>query len=88
MKTKPINWLWYALGALYFLVPLIATFDFSLRAKKGILSFLAYLQVLNTPEFYDSFLFSLEMAVFTIIIGILLVLPTVFCSMAIDGCRP
>ena len=78
MKSKPINWLWYALGALYFLVPLIATFDFSLRAKKGILSFVAYERVLATPQFYESFLFSLEMAVLTIIIGILLVLPTVY----------
>ncbi len=36
------SWLWVVLGLLYFLVPLLATFLFSLRAKKGVLSFLAY----------------------------------------------
>ena len=78
MKSKLIAWLIYVLGALYFLAPLIATFDFSLRAKRGILSLLAYQNVLATDKFYESFLFSLEMAVLTIIVGMLLVLPTVY----------
>ena len=78
MKTKPIAWLWYALGAAFFIVPLLATFDFSLRAQKGVLSFKAYQNVLSTPQFYQSFFFSLQMAVITIIVGILLILPTVY----------
>ncbi len=72
------SWLWVAIGVLYFVVPLIATFDFSLRAKKGVLSFLAYERVFKDPAFWKTFTFSLEMAVLTIIFSILLVVPTVF----------
>jgi putative spermidine/putrescine transport system permease protein len=72
------SWLWVAIGALYFIVPLIATFDFSLRAKKGVLSFLAYERVFKDPAFWKTFTFSIEMAFFTIIFSILLVVPTAF----------
>jgi putative spermidine/putrescine transport system permease protein len=72
------SWLWVAIGVLYFFVPLIATFDFSLRAKKGVLSFLAYERVFKDPAFWNTFTFSLEMAVVTIIFSVLLVVPTAF----------
>jgi putative spermidine/putrescine transport system permease protein len=72
------SWLWVAIGVLYFIVPLIATFDFSLRAKKGVLSFLAYERVFKDPAFWKTFTFSIEMAFFTIIFSILLVVPTAF----------
>ena len=32
-------WFWMILGILYFFLPLLATFLFSLRAKLGVLSF-------------------------------------------------
>jgi putative spermidine/putrescine transport system permease protein len=67
-----------AIGVLYFFVPLIATFDFSLRAKKGILSFLAYERVFKDPAFWKTFTFSIEIAAMTIIFSILLVVPTAF----------
>ena len=57
---------------LYFLLPLIATFDFSLRAKKGQLSFLAYQRVFEDPNFWDTIKFSLIIAVFTILVSIVL----------------
>jgi len=72
------SWIWVLLGLLYFFVPLIATFDFSLRAKKGVLSFLAYERIFNDPAFWKTFIFSLEMAVVTIIFSILLVVPTAY----------
>ncbi len=72
------SWLWVAIGVFYFVVPLIATFDFSLRAKKGVLSFLAYERVFKDPAFWKTFTFSIEMAFFTIIFSILLVVPTAF----------
>ena len=72
------SWLWIVIGVLYFFVPLIATFDFSLRAKKGVLSFLAYENVFKDPAFWKSFSFSLEMAVLTIIFSVLLVVPTAY----------
>lgn len=79
MKTKSFwSWVWIALGTLYFVLPLIATFDFSLRAKKGTLSFLAYQNVFKDPNFWHTIGFSLEIAVFTIIVSILLVTPTAY----------
>ncbi len=72
------SWLWIVLGVLYFVVPLIATFDFSLRAKKGVLSFLAYEHIFKDPAFWNTFTFSIEMAVFTIVFSILLVVPTAY----------
>jgi putative spermidine/putrescine transport system permease protein len=79
VKTKSFwSWVWIALGTLYFVLPLIATFDFSLRAKKGTLSFLAYQNVFKDPNFWHTIGFSLEIAVFTIIVSILLVTPTAY----------
>jgi putative spermidine/putrescine transport system permease protein len=72
------SWLWIILGTLYFIVPLIATFDFSLRAQKGVLSFLAYQRVLQDPQFVDTFSFSVEMGVLTIIASLILVTPTAY----------
>lgn len=79
MKRKSIfSWLWIILGVLYFILPLYSTLDFSLRAKKGELSFLAYQRVFEDPDFWSTILFSLEIAVFTIIVSIILVVPTAY----------
>jgi putative spermidine/putrescine transport system permease protein len=72
------SWLWIVLGALYFLIPLVGTFIFSLRAKKDVLSFLAYQQVFEDPQFYRTFTFSFEMAIFTILVSLVLVVPTAY----------
>ena len=79
MKRKSFwSWLWIVIGAIYFILPLYATFDFSLRARKGVLSFLAYQNVFKDPNFWSTIGFSLEIAVFTIIVSILLVVPTAY----------
>ena len=72
------SWLWIILGTLYFLLPLISTFDFSLRARKGILSFQAYLNVFKDPSFWATIRFSLIIALFTILVSIILVVPTAY----------
>jgi putative spermidine/putrescine transport system permease protein len=72
------SWLWMIIGVLYFVVPLIATFDFSLRARKGELTFLAYQRILEDPQFVRTILFSLEMAILTILVSIILVVPTAY----------
>jgi putative spermidine/putrescine transport system permease protein len=77
-SPKFVAWLWIFLGALYFIVPLIATFEFSLRAQRGVYSFLAYENVFKQEKFFESFGFSLQMALLTIVFGVLLVLPTVY----------
>jgi putative spermidine/putrescine transport system permease protein len=67
----------FVLGTLYFLLPLGATFLFSLKGTRGVLGFSAYLNVLVDPRFLRTFLFSLEMALLTIAGGLVLLLPTV-----------
>jgi len=72
------TWLWLIVGILYFLVPLYGTFDFSLRAERGTLSLTAYQRALTDPEFVRTFFFSFRMAVVTIIVSILLIVPTAY----------
>ena len=79
MKLKSFwSWLWILLGAIYFIVPLYSTFDFSLRARKGVLSFLSYENVFKDPNFWSTFRFSIVIGFFTILVSILLVVPTVY----------
>jgi putative spermidine/putrescine transport system permease protein len=77
MKRKTgLSWLWFAIGVTYFFLPLLATFLFSLRGRKGVLSFDAYANVFADPQFLATFGFSLEMAVFTVIASLALIVPT------------
>lgn len=80
MIKRPKFWSWIAFGGglFYFFVPLIGMFEFSLRAKRGEYSFLAYQNVLGDPQFQQTFFFSFVMAMFTIVWGVLLVTPTAF----------
>ena len=80
MKRQSRAGAWTAMivGSLYFLIPLIATFEFSLRMRRGTYSFDAYRVVLADPRFQASFGYSMLMAVLTIIVGILLVVPTAY----------
>lgn len=78
---KKINffaWFWIILGALYFFVPLYGSLDFSLREQRGVLSFLAYQNVLNDPRFRSSFTYSTLLALATIIVGLALIVPTAY----------
>ncbi len=75
-KKTGLSWLWFAIGMVYFFLPLLATFLFSLRGKKGVLSFVAYEHVFKDPQFLRTFGFSLEMAILTVILGLVLIVPT------------
>jgi putative spermidine/putrescine transport system permease protein len=77
-RASPWAWFWLILGFIYFFLPLFATFDFSLRALRGTLSFEAYRRVFNDANFYTSFFFSLRMALLTIVASVLLVVPTTY----------
>ncbi len=72
------SWLWMILGILYFFLPLLATFLFSLRAKLGVLSFTAYDNVFKDPMFIRSFGYSVLWATLTIIVGVFLFVPTAY----------
>lgn len=77
-RAKVWSWIIFAVGALYFFLPLVATFEFSLRARRGTYSFDAYQTVLADPEFRATFVYSVVMALLTIVIGLMVVLPTAF----------
>ena len=72
------HWIALGLGTLYFLVPLIATFEFSLRMRRGEYSFDAYWVVLADPRFQATFGYSTMLALATIVVGVLLVVPTAY----------
>jgi putative spermidine/putrescine transport system permease protein len=79
MKQSKLGpWLAMAVGTLYFLVPLICTFEFSLRLRRGEYSFDAYRIVLADPQFQATFLYSTVLALATIVVGVLLVVPTAY----------
>ena len=71
-------WLALAVGMTYFFLPLIATFEFSLRMQRGVYSFEAYRVVLADPKFRATFGYSVAMALLTILMGVLLVVPTAY----------
>lgn len=75
-KRGRAAWVWLSLGTAYFLLPLAATFLFSLKGRKGVLSFAAYGNVFRDPRFLSTFTFSAEMAVATILAGLALIVPT------------
>ncbi len=71
-------WLVFGLGAAYFIVPLAATFEFSLRMRRGTYSFDAYASVFADPYFASSFTYSVVVGLFTIVVGIFVVVPAVY----------
>jgi putative spermidine/putrescine transport system permease protein len=77
-RLTPSNLLWLVLGAAYFLIPLYGTIEYSLEDGPGKYGFDAYRQILQDPAFASSFLFSLKLAVATVILGTLLMVPTVY----------
>ncbi len=79
MKQSRIGaWIAIVVGALYFLVPLIGTFEFSLRMRRGVYSFDAYRVVLTDPRFQATFGYSTLLAFATIVVGVILVVPTAY----------
>jgi putative spermidine/putrescine transport system permease protein len=73
---KSFSWLWLVMGMLYFFLPLFATFLFSLKGKKGVMSFVAYQHVFADPNFLKTFGFSLQMSIYTVLVGLILIVPT------------
>jgi putative spermidine/putrescine transport system permease protein len=68
-------WLIFLAGVLYFFLPLLGTFAFSM---KSIPLFSAYTGVLQDPKFYTSLGYSFIVGVVTIIVSISLMVPTAF----------
>jgi putative spermidine/putrescine transport system permease protein len=77
-QSKIGSWLAIIIGTLYFLVPLIGTFEFSLRMRRGEYSWDAYRVVFSDPAFQATFAYSTILALATILVGIFLVVPTAY----------
>ena len=71
-------WIVFALGAAYFFIPLIATVEFSMRMRRGAYSFDAYQIVLGDERFQATFMYSVIAAIFTIVLGVLIVVPAAY----------
>jgi putative spermidine/putrescine transport system permease protein len=71
-------WLILLLGAMYFLVPLGATFYWSLRAEKGVLGFESYRRLFADARFWPTFTESVINAVAAILLSLLIIVPTAY----------
>ena len=79
MKRSRIwAWLVFGFGAAYFFLPLIATLEFSMRMRRGAYSFDAYRIVLGAAHFQATFGYSVLIALITIVVGVLIVVPTAY----------
>lgn len=77
-RTQFSAWVIYILGGLYFLVPLGATFYWSLRAEKDVLGFEAYRKLFADTNFLPSFSQSIVNAIAAILISLIMVVPTAY----------
>jgi len=68
-------WIVFVLGFLYFFLPLLGTFAFSMRAQP---LFSAYAIVTDDPKFASTLIYSFVIGVLTIIVSIVLIVPTAY----------
>jgi putative spermidine/putrescine transport system permease protein len=75
-------WLVFIVGFLYFFLPLLGTFEFSLGHPLGPVhapaTFDFYREVINSPAFWGSLGYSFIVGVITIVISVALIMPTAF----------
>jgi putative spermidine/putrescine transport system permease protein len=76
--TRLWSWVAFLIGALFFALPLIGMSEFSLKMRRGVYSLDAYVKVLGDPRFQETFGYSVLMALFTIVFGVLLIVPTAY----------
>ena len=74
-RLNPWRWVVLGLAALYFLVPLASSVIFTVDVPGQGVTFDAYTQIVSTDGFVSSLLLSLELALATIAIVLLLMVP-------------
>lgn len=72
------SWVWFLLGALYFILPLYATLDFSLQMERDVIGFKAYEKAFADKDFVSTFTYSNILAFATIAVSIILIVPTAY----------
>jgi putative spermidine/putrescine transport system permease protein len=82
MRARFAWWLIFVIGVLYFVVPLLATFQFSLGNPWGPVgappTLDYYTSVLSSPDFWGSLGYSFVIGFITIVVSIALLLPTAY----------
>jgi putative spermidine/putrescine transport system permease protein len=77
-RKSPVRFLWWLIflaGVVYFALPLIGTFVFSIKAVPPAS---AYTDILSDPQFFSSLAYSFIVGIITIIVSIALMVPTAF----------
>lgn len=77
-RNRTWAWIVFAIGASYFLLPLIATIKFSLEIRKGGWTLDAYTNVFADPRFQQTFGYSLFIGLCTVIVGLVIVVPAAY----------
>ena len=72
---KVVWWIVFIIGFLYFFVPLLGTFAFSMRSDP---LFSAYAVVVDDPQFASTLFYSFLIGIITIIASSILIVPTAF----------
>ena len=86
---RTFAWAAFLLGSLIFILPLLGMTEFSLSMRRGVYSLDAYRSVLADPQFRATFSYSVMMALFTIVFGVFLVVPTAYwVRLKLPGLRP
>lgn len=68
-------WLIFVLGFAYFFLPLVATFEFSMRSKPALS---AYSNALADPKLFSTLLYSFVVGLLTIVLSTVLIVPTAY----------
>ena len=76
--NKLFAWIAILFGATYFALPLIGMTEFSLKMRRGVYSLDAYRAVFADPTFWATFGYSLALSAATIVVGVVLVVPTAY----------
>jgi putative spermidine/putrescine transport system permease protein len=87
--SRLVAWLIFLGGVLYFLIPLGATFWWSLRAEKDTLGFEAYRRLFEDSRFWPSLTQSVVNAIAAIILSLIIIVPTAYwVTLRIPKLRP
>jgi putative spermidine/putrescine transport system permease protein len=71
----PWAWIVFIIGVLYFTIPLIATFEISMRSKPFLS---AYTNSFADPRFFSSLAYSFVIGAITVVLSIALIVPTAY----------
>ena len=73
--AKVISWIVFVLAMIYFILPLIATLEFALRAKPA---FAAFSNTFKDPKFFGTLAYSFFVGLLTIVVSTAIIVPTAY----------